>query len=66
MGPMLEIFPEKGQMGSLINSFDLVVNERIVQLREYIRQLMRIREVVTQPCFLDFVDAEFKGVSGFR
>ena len=66
MTPLTELLPEKGQMGSLFNSFDMVVKERLIGLRNYIQRLQQLSGISQVPQFLDFLDMEHKGISGFR
>ena len=66
MAPLQELFPEKGQMGSLLNSFDLTVKERLIGLRNYMQQLQQLPGINQLPQYLDFLDVEHKGISGFR
>lgn len=66
MARLHEMLPEKGSMGSLLNSFEMIVNERLNGLRAYLHDVMKVSGVKEHPAFLDFLDTANKGISGFR
>lgn len=66
MSPLQSLFPDKGNMGSLVNSFDSVVADRIQAWRRYLPALLRLEGILTQDVVQRFFDTGGKGISGFR
>jgi hypothetical protein len=63
MTPLADLFPEQGSMGSIINSFEPVVTERVQGLQSYLKALLQLSGIFTQPALLDFLDISGKGTS---
>lgn len=61
MAPLQELFPEKGKFGSLINSFEPVVTDRIHSLQRYLQSLLSLEGVLTLPVVQTFFDVNGKG-----
>jgi uncharacterized membrane protein YheB (UPF0754 family) len=61
MTPLQEIFPEKGSLGSMINSFDSVVNERALRLQQYLQELLSHEKIKTDELVLNFLDVANEG-----
>lgn len=66
MAALQELFPEKGNFGSLVNSFEPVVTDRVHALQRYLQTLLSLEGVLTLPVVQSFFDIAGKGVSGFR
>ena len=65
MLPLQEIFPEKGHFGSLLNSFEPVVTDRIHSLQRYLQALLALEGVLTLPIVQTFFDIAGKGLFSF-
>jgi hypothetical protein len=61
MAPLQEIFPEKGSLGSLVNSFDAVTNERSLRLQQYLQEVLSHEKVKTDEMMLSFLDVANQG-----
>lgn len=64
--PLQETFPEKGNMGSMINSFDSIVNERTIALQNYLQEILSHNNIKSDEIILTFFDVTNQGASGFR
>jgi hypothetical protein len=66
MAPLQELFPEKGTMGSLVNSFEPMITERMHSFQRYLQALLQLEGVLSLQSVQTFFDFNGKGLSGFR
>lgn len=61
MASLQEIFPEKGSMPSLVNSFDAITNERALRLQQYLQELLSNENIKNDEILLNFFDITNQG-----
>jgi hypothetical protein len=66
MAALQDLFPKKGSLGSLINSFEPILTERLHFFQTYLRNLLQLEGVLTLQTVQSFFDINGKGISGFR
>eukprot|EP00602_Paraphysomonas_sp_CaronLab_P009845 CAMPEP_0185027576 /NCGR_PEP_ID=MMETSP1103-20130426/12846_1 /TAXON_ID=36769 /ORGANISM="Paraphysomonas bandaiensis, Strain Caron Lab Isolate" /LENGTH=223 /DNA_ID=CAMNT_0027561665 /DNA_START=207 /DNA_END=878 /DNA_ORIENTATION=+ len=66
MASLVEIFPERGSMGSIVNSLEPNVKERTIAFQRYIQALLALPDITDNEIVMEFFDTKFKGCSGFR
>jgi hypothetical protein len=61
MTPLQEVFPAKGSLGSMINSFDAITNERALRLQQYLQDVLSHEKIQTDELMLNFLDVANQG-----
>lgn len=66
MESLQELFPDKGSLGSVLNSFDAVVVSRTALLQTYLQQVLKNERLKSDEIMLTFLDVSNQGASGFK